>query len=475
MNFSWQVFVDLGIVSLALLLATFIRSRVRFFQKYLIPNSLTAGFMLLAFYNFAAPRLGLNAEGLKSLVYHLLSLSFVAMSLRKSSSRASGKNIFSNSLAVVTQFTLQGLTGIALTFFFIITFLPDLFPSIGFFIPLGFGLGPGQAFAMGKGWESFGFAGAGDVGLTFAAMGFIWACFGGVFLINLGIRRGWMDRRYAELFRSKGVRTGVYAPEADKPVGARLTTESEAIDSMSYNLAVVFGVYLLAYLFLQLITFLLAFLGPLGTDLAVNLWGISFVFAAVLALLVKKLFGGFKILHTLDNGSLTRIAGASVDIMVAAAVGAISLVVVSRYWLPILVMGLVGGLVATVSVLWMVPRLFRDHQFHRAVMIYGAVTGTISTGLALLRVIDREFETPAASDYMYSTGITFVLSIPFILTLNLPAYAFRGGNPLLYWLTLGVFALYLVLVLVAYQLISKERAFAQPRRLWVKLGLDLEE
>ena len=34
--------------------------------------------------------------------------------------------------------------------------------------------------------------GAGDVGLTFAAMGFIWACFGGVFLINLGIRKGWL-------------------------------------------------------------------------------------------------------------------------------------------------------------------------------------------------------------------------------------------------------------------------------------------
>lgn len=105
-------------------------------------------------------------------------------------------------------------------------------------------------------------------------------------------------------------------------------------------------------------------------------------------------------------------------------------------------------------------------------MIYGAVTGTISTGLALLRVIDRDFETPAAADYMYSTGITFVLSIPFILTLNLPAYAYRSGSPLLYWLTLAVFAAYLVFVLIAYQLISRERAFAQPRRLWVKLGLE---
>ncbi len=33
---------------------------------------------------------------------------------------------------------------------------------------------------IGKGWEELGFAGAGSLGLTFAALGFLWACFGGV-------------------------------------------------------------------------------------------------------------------------------------------------------------------------------------------------------------------------------------------------------------------------------------------------------
>jgi hypothetical protein len=33
MNFSWQIFIDLGLISAALLLATLIRAKVRFFQR----------------------------------------------------------------------------------------------------------------------------------------------------------------------------------------------------------------------------------------------------------------------------------------------------------------------------------------------------------------------------------------------------------------------------------------------------------
>ena len=35
-----------------------------------------------------------------------------------------------------------------------------------------------------------------------------------------------------------------------------MTTESEAIDSMSYNLAMVFFTYLLTFMFLKLLTFI---------------------------------------------------------------------------------------------------------------------------------------------------------------------------------------------------------------------------
>ena len=58
--------------------------------------------------------------------------------------------------------------------------MPDLFLNFGFFLALGYGLGPGQSFAIGKSWESSGFVNAGNLGLIFAAMGYIWGCIGGI-------------------------------------------------------------------------------------------------------------------------------------------------------------------------------------------------------------------------------------------------------------------------------------------------------
>jgi len=469
MGFSWTIFIDLGLISLALLLATFLRARIPFFQKYLIPNALTAGFLLLPFYNLLAPRLGMDSTGLGNLVFHLLNLSFVAMSLKEGSAKGSGRSIFASALMIVQQYTIQCIIGLGLTALFMATILPNLFLNFGFFLALGFGLGPGQSFAIGKSWESAGFENAGNLGLIFAAMGYVWACGGGIYLINQGARKGWLDRKSVDRMAKKGLRTGIYGRDEEKPVGSRLTTDTEAIDTLSYNLAIILGVYLLAYLLLNGITWPLnKFGGGMGKQLADTLWGISFIFAAVVAMLVKKLFKVARIEHTLDEGCLNRISGGAVDIMVVAAIASITVVVVSRYWMPIVVVGLAGGIATTVTVLWTASRLYDNHQFSRAIMIYGNMTGTLSSALALLRVIDPDFETPVANDYMFASGITFALCIPLILILNLPIYWHTTGDPMFLWLTVAGIAGYLAFSVIAYLLMARGKAFARIGQLWYR-------
>jgi ESS family glutamate:Na+ symporter len=468
MNFSWSIFLDLGIICLALLLATFIRTRVRFFQKFLIPNALIAGFILLPFYNYLAPRLGINREGLENLVFHLLNLSFVAMSLRGMGMKGAGKRIFSSAVTIVIQYTLQVIVGFGLTLVFIYTFLPKLFPSFGFLMPLGFGLGPGQAFAIGKGWEALGFEGGGNLGLVFAAVGYILACFVGIALINIGRKRGWMDSQLATAIEQRRLRTGVLPLKSNKPVGSLLTTETEAIDTLSFNLALVLGVYLLAFLFLKLLTFLLSFAGSMGTQLATNLWGIAFIFAAVIAMFVKRIFRAFKIDHSVDNGTLTRVAGGCIDIMVTAAIAAITIVLLTRFWIPILTIAVAGGIVSTLTIFWTASRLFTDNRFCRAIMFYGCLTGTLSTGLALLRVVDPDFKTPVATDYMYGSGITFVLVIPLILMLNLPGYWYSTGRIGYLWATLAIIAAYVIFSAVSYSLLAGKRRFRKAGSLWLE-------
>jgi ESS family glutamate:Na+ symporter len=277
-----------------------------------------------------------------------------------------------------------------------------------------------------------------------------------------------MTREQLNMLDTTGVKTGIYPKGSPLPEGSKLTTETEAIDSMTINIVFVAVIYLATFLFLKLLTFLLAFAGDLGNQLAVNLWGLSFIFAAIMAIAAKGIIKVLKVDHVLDNGSLTRISGMSVDLMVAGAIGAISLVVVSQYWLPIVIMCAVGGIVTIVTVPWICSRLFRDHKFHRTLIVYGACTGTMPTGLALLRVIDPEFATPAASDYMFSSGITFVLAIPFILAINLPAYARTTGNMAFFWAAVGVSGAYLLVVIILYAILSRKRAIARPSSIWLK-------
>jgi len=382
--------------------------------------------------------------------------------------KGAGRRIFSSAVTIIIQYTLQVIVGFGLTLLFIYTFLPKLFPSFGLLMPLGYGLGPGQAFAIGKGWEAFGFKGGGNLGLVFAAVGYLWACFLGIALITIGRRRGWMDPELSAIIEKRRLRTGILPIRQKRPVGSLLTTETEAIDTLSFNLALVLGVYLLAYLLLHLLTLLLSLAGSMGTQLANNLWGIAFIFAAVIAMFVKRFFRVFKIDHAVDNGTLTRLAGGCIDIMVTAAIAAITIVVLTRFWIPILAIAIAGAAISTLTIFWTVSRLFTDNRFTRAIMFYGCLTGTLSTGLALLRVVDPDFKTPVATDYMYGTGITFVLVIPLILMLNLPGYWYTTGRNWYLWITLAIIAAYVLFSVISYSLLAGKRAFRDPGSLWLK-------
>lgn len=469
MNFPWAMFLDLGVISAALLMATFIRARVVFFQKYLIPNALTAGFILLVFYNYLAEPVGMSSANLPAMAYHLLAISFIAMSMRKPefTKKKGDPGIFATSVSIISQYSLQAILGLVITFIFIKTIYPDLFPAIGFFLPIGFALGPGQAVGIGENWQTMGFEGAPSVGLTFAAIGFLWACFGGVVMINFGIRKGWLEKDLADKLQARGWRSGLKKRGDELRAGFFLTTESETIDSMTYNLGVVLVVYLGAFLFLKFLGFLLGFAGQSGQELAVNLWAIHFVFAAMLALLAKQFMNLGKVDHTLDNGALTRIAGSSVDLMVSAAIGAISLTVVAAYWVPILAICTVGGLMVWTMVPWLASRIFTTFRFYRALIIYGACTGTMPTGLALLRVVDPDFKTPVATDYMYSSAVTFFIVIPFILGINLPAKAAEPGNFHFFWYAMALGGIYLTFAVISLIVVGRKRGFKKPGRIWL--------
>jgi ESS family glutamate:Na+ symporter len=211
-------------------------------------------------------------------------------------------------------------------------------------------------------------------------------------------------------------------------------------------------------------------IGELLLEFAENLWTISFVFAALMALIVKSILSAVKADHVLDNGSLTRISGTSVDLTVASAVGAISLVIVGQYWIPIAIIAVIAGAFVVFAVPWMGSRLFANYRLHRTLILFGAMTGTLPTGLALLRVVDPDFETPVGTDYAYSSAIVFVILIPLILLMDQPAKSVAENNPGLVWITFGALAVYVIVGFVLYIVYAGRRSFRRPGKWWLPAG-----
>ena len=461
MDFGYVL--NLGAVSVALLIGALLRAKVPFLQRFLIPSSIIGGFFLLFFYNFAAPQLGLDSTVLDQLMYHLLNVSFIAMALRnpsddKPKDGSGRKAFFQNVAAIFGQYGLQCFFGLLATLVMMVTVFPDLFPAIGLTLPLGFELGPGQAYSMTLPWEPLGFTGGTSVGLAMAAAGFITGSIGGVVLINLAVRRGWIASDDAEKLRKRTLFSG-FLPKGQTREGSRLTSEGESIDTLSYHVALIMVAYLVSWLMLSAIELLLNLLGPFGAEIASTLWGVNFIFSMFAASLLRLVIRRTGIDYTIDNGTLNRINGLSVDLTVTACLAGISLTALAAYYVPVIILILVGIVITCFILPWYSSRIYSDHAFFRMLVLFGTATGTLPTGRSLLRVVDPEFESPASTDYVYSTSIVFFLVIPIILCANLPAYSYVQNRPELMYLMMAITFAYTLACIIAYRILAGKRAF----------------
>ncbi len=464
MNIPWNldvnlkdVVLDFAWLSLLLIGGAVLRRYVRFFQRYLIPNNIIAGFLGLLLGAQLLDITGMAPERLGLYVYHLLALVFIAVGLRQEKS-AWGSGPVSMGLSFVTTYLIQGAAGLLIALGLVYTVMPDLFVGIGLLLPLGFGMGPGLAYTMGHSWEAYGFSGGGAVGLTFAAIGFLMAYFIGIPLVNRGIRRGYTTLISDPDAISDAVRKGVYKNTPLRSAG-NLTIASEAMEPMAFQVGLIGSLYLATYG----ITYGLDRLMISGglENFTATLWSFHFILAAVITMVFRKLVDMTGRGYLIDRGLMTRAAGVFMDYLVAGSIAAITFQVVWDYWQPIVMMALVGTLSTYAWVRWLMPRAFVDYHFERFIAVFGQMTGTINSGLVLVRVTDPEFETPVAQDLVYGSGVALLIGFPLLLVLNLPMNIF--GNTLIgYWITLGLLLLYFVVLFIAWRLTGTLRMKADP-------------
>jgi len=436
-----DVVLDFSILSLLLIIGSALRRYVPFFQRFLIPNNIIAGFLGLL---LGAQLLGIfemNSDRLGKYVYHLLALTFIAIGLRQSKGKW-GKGPVNKSFIELSCYVTQAIIGLIIGFLFIYTIKPEIFAGMGFLLPLGFGMGPGIAYTMGQSWEKFGFTNGGMVGLTFSVIGFLIAYFVGIIIVNRGIKN-----RKTEIVKgpesiTEDIRTGVIK-NGDPGVAGYLTLSQEAIEPLAFQAGLIGSVYFLTYGFIYIITSLMAKAGL--ADFVDTIWSFHFIFGLLIAVLVRKLMDTTDRGYLIDRGLMSRLSGLSVDYLIVASIAAINFTLIKTNIVPVMIMSIIAGFSTFFIIKFTSERVFKDYQFERFIGIFGEMTGTINSGLVLIRVTDPNFDSPAAEDLAYGGGIALFMGLPLLIMMNLPMTLFdntlRG-----YWIVLAMIVAYLIIL-----------------------------
>lgn len=445
-----QLVLDLALVSGLFLLGVVARRYVGLLQRFLIPSSLIAGFVglmlgpeLFGWVDFSTERMG-------AYVYHLLALTFISVGLQSRNGRTKGAVAFG--FMQIMTFLVQFLLGLAIALLITYFINPDFIPAVGTLLPLGLGMGPGIAYSIGQSWESYGFAGAGSIGLTISAFGFLVAYVTGILVVNRGIRKGQAALVSSEESLSEAVRTGII--KEHPPEGARLTFFVGTIEPLTFHLSLIGGVYLLTYALLKGVA-----MGLVAAGLereVVTLWSFHFIIANLIAIVVRRVMDALKVSYVVDLGLMHRSTGFFADVLIATSIMAISVQVAQAYLGAVMLMCILGTILTFYILRWTSERAFADYHFERFGGIYGEMTGTISSGLALIRVVDPEFRTPVGQDLVLGSGIAFILGFPLLILINLPFNLYDGALRG-YWVVMGAAVVYLLLVMAAWSRLGLKR------------------
>jgi ESS family glutamate:Na+ symporter len=87
-------------------------------------------------------------------------------------------------------------------------------------------------------------------------------------------------------------------------------------------------------------------------------------------------------------------------------------------------------------------RIYKKDILENVAGLYGMWTGTITTGIALLREVDPLSKTDVPEHLVLGSGFAAIFAVPLMLILNVPIQAIIKGNPWLFALTFVLLAVY---------------------------------
>ena len=438
----WGPIIQIGIIAALVLLANIMRRKLKFIQKYMIPTAVLAGFILLLLKYFNLVPV-IDNVFLETITYHTIALGFIAMSLRVPEKTIETEKMIGSRTGalIVSTYLVQAIVGLAVSLFFAYTFMPDLFKSSGILLAMAYGQGPGQANNVGSSYENLGFTGGQSFGLSLAAAGYICACVVGVVFLNIFNKKGKLTKSGQKNFVSGSVTVDTFEDKNEVPI-------SESVDRLSIQIALICIVYLVTYLITWGLTELLAVISAgLAATISPMLWGFNFIIGSMVAAGCRTLFTGLRKVKLMNrqyqnNYLLSRISGFLFDVMIICGIASINIDDLKGYWVPFIVMAVAGGVVTFIFLMWLSKKLYKGYFYEGFFSMYGMLTGTISSGVLLLREIDPQMKTPASNNLITGSSFAIAFGAPLLVLISM-----APKSEMMTWIVFGLAIIYLAALL----------------------------
>ena len=411
----WTLFVDIGIISLLLLIGKWMRVKISWIQKLFIPPSLLAGFIGLAFGPFGFNILPLSSQ---TGTYAGILIAFIFGALPLTSQKTNGNTheigrmwVYSQA-GMLLQWAFGGLLGLL-----ILNQIWPLSAAFGITMPSGFCGGHGTAAAIGQAFGQLGFDEILTLAMTAATFGIVASVILGLIFVKWATKKKQTTYLADYSALPDELRTGLLPKEKRESMGES-TCSSISIDSLSFNLAIICAIALGGYG----VSKLAAHFMP-GFELPV------FSCAFVVGIIIKKLLDKTRASESICPQTVGHISGSMTDYLVAFGIASIKISVVIEYIVPLAILLLSGLVVTFIYVAVMAKKLMKECWFEKAIFTWGWFTGTMAMGIALLRVVDPKMKSRCLDSY--ALAYLFVAPVEIALITFAPV-AFTNGYGLMF-------------------------------------------
>jgi ESS family glutamate:Na+ symporter len=450
---DWNIMTSILLIGILIFIGKALKTRVPIINRIVMPSALLGGFVGLLLSDAVIPgSYHVNAETMTSIVYHMLALGFITLTLKDNQPVDNKKKIWSTGMLITSTYALQGFIGIAM----VMLFFSDKSIAAGMLLPLGFGQGPGMATTFARNWSNM-LTGiettSAALGASYAVVGFLVGGSIGVLLINLISRRRGMERtkRYEDSSLYKAT------------IEVDTVKEINVIDGLTVQVVIISIIYGLVWLTIYLLGKILLPIGGIGLTVYNILYGFNFIIGIFYALLFKWILRitekkGINVSFAKNDYLLSNLSSLFFNYMIAGAVLTITFGFLREYGWLLLSVTSVGALVTVFYVWFVTKRVYTHYNDEYFVGLFGMLTGVASTGIALLKGIDRNLETPVADEMAMGSATAITMALPLFGLLMLPSLGHGTSNEVLFsYISLFGTLLYALTMFVILMIRGKRR------------------